>query len=41
MPIYQRVDYSVVNDKLKGPEKYQIQHPEIGGVKFYEWTIEG
>ena len=41
MPIYQRVDYSVVNDKLKGPEKYQIQHPEIGGVKFDEWTIEG
>ncbi len=40
MPIYQRVDYSVVSDKLKGPEKYQITHPEIGGVKFYEWTIE-
>ena len=41
MPIYQRVDYSLVSDKLQGPEKYTITHPEIGGVKFYEWTIGG
>jgi hypothetical protein len=40
MPIYQRVDYALVSDKLKGPEKYMITHPEIGGVKFYEWTVE-
>ena len=40
MPIYQRVDYSIVNTKLKGPEKTTIMHPAGGGVRYWEWYIE-
>ncbi len=40
MPIYQRVDYAVVNDKLKGPEKAPITHPAAGGVHYWEWYVE-
>jgi peptide/nickel transport system substrate-binding protein len=39
-PIYQRVDYSIVNDKLKGVEKATITHPAAGGVHYWEWYIE-
>ncbi len=40
MPIYQRVDYAVVSNKLKGPEKAPITHPAAGGVHFWEWYVE-
>jgi peptide/nickel transport system substrate-binding protein len=40
MPIYQRVDYSIVNTKLKGPENTTIMHPAGGGVRYWEWYIE-
>ena len=40
MPIYQRVDYAVVSNKLKGPEKAPITHPSAGGIHFWEWYVE-
>ena len=40
MPIYQRVDYAVVSNKLKGPEKAPITHPAAGGIHFWEWYVE-
>jgi peptide/nickel transport system substrate-binding protein len=40
MPIYQRVDYAVVSNKLKGPEKAAITHPAAGGIHFWEWYVE-
>ncbi len=40
MPIYQRVDYAVVSQKLKGPEKAPITHPAAGGIHFWEWYVE-
>jgi len=39
-PIYQRVDYAVVNQKLKGPESAVITHPAAGGVHYWEWYVE-
>jgi ABC-type transport system substrate-binding protein len=41
IPLYQRVDYSVVSEDLKGPENATILHPAAGGVRYWEWTIEG
>jgi peptide/nickel transport system substrate-binding protein len=41
MPIYQRVDYSIVSDTLKGAESAKILHPAAGGVRYWEWYIEG
>jgi peptide/nickel transport system substrate-binding protein len=40
IPLYQRVDYSVVSDGLKGPENATILHPAAGGVKYWEWYKE-
>lgn len=40
MPIYQRVDYAVVSNKLKGPEKAAITHPAAGGIHYWEWFVE-
>ena len=40
MPIYQRVDYAIVSNKLKGPEKAPITHPAAGGIHYWEWYIE-
>ena len=39
VPAYQRVDYSVISDKLKGPEAATILHPAAGGVKYWEWSV--
>lgn len=39
MPIYQRVDYAVVSNTLKGPEKAPITHPAAGGIHYWEWFI--
>jgi len=39
-PMYQRVDYAVVNQKLKGPESAVITHPAAGGVHYWEWYVE-
>jgi ABC-type transport system substrate-binding protein len=39
VPMYQRVDYSAVGDKLHGPENWKILHPQVGGVRWYEWYI--
>ena len=39
VPAYQRVDYSILSDKLKGPEAATILHPAAGGVKYWEWSI--
>jgi hypothetical protein len=38
--LYQRVDYSIVNDGLKGPENATILHPAAGGVHYWEWYKE-
>ena len=32
VPLYQRVDYAIVSDSLRGPEKATILHPAAGGV---------
>jgi peptide/nickel transport system substrate-binding protein len=40
IPLYQRVDYSIVNDGLKGPENATILHPAAGGVHYWEWYKE-
>jgi ABC-type transport system substrate-binding protein len=37
IPLYQRVDYSIVADGLHGPENATILHPAAGGVKYWEW----
>jgi ABC-type transport system substrate-binding protein len=37
IPLYQRVDYSIVSDGLHGPENATILHPAAGGVKYWEW----
>ena len=39
MPLYQRVDYAIVNDSLRGPEKATILHPAAGGVHYWEWYM--
>lgn len=40
IPLYQRVDYSIVSDGLRGPENATILHPAAGGVKYWEWYKE-
>jgi len=39
VPLYQRVDYAIVNDSLRGPEKATILHPAAGGVRYWEWYM--
>jgi ABC-type transport system substrate-binding protein len=39
VPMYQRVDYLIVGDNLRGPEKATITHPAAGGVRYWEWYI--
>jgi ABC-type transport system substrate-binding protein len=39
IPIYQRVDYAIVSDNLRGPEQATILHPAAGGVHYWEWYI--
>ena len=39
VPMYDRVDYSIIGNTLKGPEKATILHPSAGGVRWWEWTI--
>jgi len=39
--LYQRVDYTILSDKLRGPEKAPlgILHPNQSGVNYWEWYI--
>ena len=39
--ITSRVDYTILSDKLRGPEKAQkgILHPNQTGVKYWEWYM--
>ncbi len=39
VPMYQRVDYALVGDNLRGPEQATILHPAVGGVRYWEWFI--
>jgi hypothetical protein len=38
-PLYQRVDYAIVSDNLRGPEQATILHPVAGGVRYWEWYL--
>ena len=38
-PLYQRVDYAIVSDDLRGPENATILHPAAGGVRYWEWYM--
>ena len=39
--LYQRVDYTILSNTLRGPEKAQrgILHPNQSGVNYWEWYI--
>jgi peptide/nickel transport system substrate-binding protein len=39
VPLYQRVDYAIVSDNLRGPEHATILHPAAGGVRYWEWYL--
>jgi ABC-type transport system substrate-binding protein len=39
VPLYQRVDYAILSDNLRGPERATILHPGAGGVRYWEWYM--
>jgi ABC-type transport system substrate-binding protein len=40
LPLYQRRDYTFLNDDLRGPETATLLHPFAGGLEYWNWHFD-